>query len=57
MSLLTVLEAQKCEGNNNQEGKRQKGNLFWRGGMEQSWLGHINPQEWFSKARREVSVV
>lgn len=47
-----VLEARKCEGKNNQEGKCQKDNLFWRGGIEQSCLGHICPQEWFSKARR-----
>lgn len=46
-----------CEGGNNQEGRCQRANLFWRGGMEQSCLGHIRPQDRFSKAKREVSVV
>lgn len=46
-----------CEGGKNQEGRCQRGNLFWRGDMEQSCLGHISPQGRFSTAKREVSVV
>lgn len=46
-----------CDGSNNQEGRCQEGNLFWRGDKEQSFFGHINPQSRFSKAKRGVSVV
>jgi len=43
-----------CESGNNQEGRCQRGNLFWRGDMEQSYLGHISPQGRFSNAKEKL---